>query len=106
MFDYDYTESKHFTRKADKENAFFEWLKAVGIERDAFPFDIDAHRFYKDKPVHYKVVSWGSYMSSAGVWVIFIAYEFRPMKHTIQYSWRAGRDGKVSGQSTKNEWIN
>jgi len=105
MFDYDYTEAKHFTRKEDKENSFFEWCKAVGIDQSDFPFEAVSGRFYKNKPVIFKVVSWGSYMASSGQWIIFIAYRFNAMKHTVQYHWSSGRDGKITGESKKSEWI-
>lgn len=106
MFEHDYTMSKHFTRKADTENSFFEWKKKVGIDPNAFPYEAVSTGFFKNKPIVFRVQSWGSYQASSGAWIVFIAYRFNAMKHTVQYAWTAAADGLCYGEPRKSEWIN
>jgi len=106
MFDYDIMETKHFTSKADGEQSYNNWLKSIGVNQEDFPFTVKTHRFFKGKPINFHVVSWGAYIGNSGEWIVFIAYRFLPMKHSIQYSWLSIVNGEVMGDPVKREWIN
>jgi len=106
MFGYDMAQTKHFTRKADSVESYRQWLLAVGIDEDQFPFSVKTGRFYKNKPINFHVASWGAYIGNSGEWIVFIAYGFDAMRHSIQYSWLNHKDGKVTGNPVKREWIN
>jgi len=105
MFNYDMQKASHFTSKADGEQTFLAWLILMGLEDRGFSFNVKTMKLYKGKPIEYRVTSWGCYQNTFGVWVVFIAYVFKPMKHTIQYSWDADENGLASGDARKFEWI-
>jgi len=106
MFEHDYVTTKHFTRKADSVSSYRQWCFDVGINPEDFPFEVDTGNYYKLKPIIHRVVSWGSFLGADGFYIVFLCYRFNAMKHTVQYSWRAGKDGKISGDVKKFEWIN
>jgi len=106
MLDYEITDTRHFTKKADTHESYRQWCLAVGIDEEQFPFTVKTNRFYKNKPINFHVVSWGAYIGNSGEWIVFIAYHFLPMKHSIQYSWLNHQSGKVVGDPVKREWIN
>lgn len=105
MFDYDITETKHFTSKADGEQAYRNWVEAVGLRLEDFPFNVKSTKMFKNKPIIFHVCSWGAYIGGNGEWIAFIAYRFNGMRHVVQYSWTKIVSGTVVGQPTKNEWI-
>lgn len=106
MFAHEIMQPNHFTRKADSVSSYRQWCMQVGINSEQFPFEVDANRMFKNKPITHKIVSWGNYLNSSGVWVCFVAYRFNAMKHTTQYSWHCNELGMIEGEPTKNEWIN
>lgn len=105
MFDYDIMETKHFTRKADGEQSYRNWLQSIGVSHEDFPFTVKTGRMFKGKPINFHIVSWGAYIGASGEWLVFVAYRFNAMKHTVQYTWKSIVNGEVMGDPTKNEWI-
>lgn len=105
MFDHDIAMSNHFTNKHDGKAAYETWAKAVGIYLPTFSYSIPTGHMFKGKPVNFVVQSWGNYFSADGAWIIFVNYYAAPVKHTVQYNWSFGTNGKVGGAPRKYEFI-
>ena len=94
-----------FSNKGERVEAYKSFLERMYIQYEEFPFEVKSNKFYKDKPITFRVAAWGYYETARGEWRIYIAYRFNPIKHTVQYTWHVGSGGLAFGQPEKNEWI-
>jgi hypothetical protein len=106
MFTHDLVKASYFNRKHDGEQTFQTWCARVGIDASQYPYEAKSFKFYKNRAIVFKVMSWGSYQNADGQWIVFVAYQFAPMKHTIQYRWYCNPDGMAEGEAAKFEWVN
>lgn len=105
MFTHDFASVKHYTSKIDGQTSYENFCAMAGINAEDFLFMVKTGRFFKGKPINFTITSWGSYVNASGDFVIFVAYYSAPVKHTIQYSWGVGEDGRVNGVPRKYEFI-
>ncbi len=102
----DITSTKFFSSKADGVTSYETWCNAAGINSQDFPFTVKTGRKYSGTAVTFNITSWGCYENADREWVIFIAYYAAKPKHTSQYSWVVGADGKIQGTPRLYEFIN
>jgi hypothetical protein len=105
MFEHDLVNTTFFSGKYDTVMGYEDFMRRMYLNTEDFPFSVKTGRVQEGKEIIFTIRSWGCYESSANGWVVFIAYYYPKMKHTVQYSWHVGSGGLPVGTPTKNEWI-
>jgi hypothetical protein len=106
MITYDIAKASHFDRRVDGELTYKDWCGKAGIDFIEFPFVAESNKFHKNRRITFKVQTWGCYQAADGRWIVFVAYQYTGMKHTVQYRWWCDENGRASGEAAKFEWIN
>jgi len=105
MFDHNMLNYTDFATRDDAASTYHQFLLDVGINAEDFPFKLKTGKLHKGKEIIFTIRSWGGYESSKGLWVVFVAYYYAPMKHLVQYSWPYDEQGLIFTEATKNSWI-
>lgn len=70
----------HFTKKADGETSFWQFLKEVKLQDEGLQFKYETPSSAKKGKIWAVAESWGGYVNSNGEWVVFVC-------------WRSSREG-------------
>lgn len=105
LFEYDFRTNRNKTEARSGENAFFEWLKANGLELEGFDTCVRSDKVYKGKPVTFFVASYGYYQVEGG-WMVYISYRGDVVNHVRQHVWRYGDHKADLSTYRLNEFMN
>nr|CRY96384.1 hypothetical protein [uncultured prokaryote] len=99
--------TKHRSKTDAKggENAFFEWLERMGLEKEGFYSVVRTQQTYKGKPMTFYVASYGSFQTIDG-WEIYLTYRADIVNHVRYHTWKwDGKRAVIAAHSMK-EFIN
>lgn len=99
MFEYQIYKNRNKTEAKSNQNAFFEWLKSMGLDLEGFDISVRSDETWKGKPITYFITSYGFYQVQGG-WVVYIAYRGDILNVVRQHTWKwDGKKADVSSYS-------
>lgn len=105
MFAHEINQARNRMERQNSESAFFEWMKAQGLEREGFEMTVNTDDVWKGKRISWAVIQWGHYQVQGG-WMVFITYKNSAVNHIRQHTWRWS-DGRCDlSTHNLNEFIN
>ena len=89
----------------NQANAFFDWLKAQGIEMEGYSWTVHLIDPVTAQTAIWECISYGHYQVEGG-WVVFLTYQYKKRRHVRQHNYR-WVNGKADVSShTLLEFIN
>lgn len=104
MFQYDMSDYRDFETKRDLRSSYETFLPTIHQDLMQFPFEVENPTFWKGKPNHFRIVSWGGYMAQDG-WRVFITYRASRLNHVKQHTWRWDSETDSPVDYKLNEFI-
>ena len=104
MFQYDLSDTRDFNRKTDLEHSYYTFLTSIHQDRNTFPFELENTVFFKGKPAHFRIASFGGYMSEKG-WRVYLTYRASRINHVKMHSWSWDNENDCAVDHVLNEFI-
>jgi len=79
----------HFTKAADGESSFYQFLKEIGVLEDGIPFSFKGKDDKHGRSTNFVAESWGGYFNADNVWTVFVSWRNRGLNETkvIHWTW-------------------
>lgn len=102
MIDANIIARSHFTRKADGEQALYQFCRQVGIDHTSIPFSFNGKNTREGRETTFVAESWGGYVNADMKWVIFVSWRNSKLKETKVIHWDWLEDEQRVGEP--REW--